>query len=115
MNKSTANIIVMPSPPSLIGRSVEKAKYSQTEKLFFNKGSNKEKDEIMADLSSNFFNEPRVKFITLDMLGLYTSSLKSTESWPYSLDGSHLSLYGSREHALDYLRSTSQDVFFGLF
>ena len=97
-DETMARIIIMPSPPMLLVGSVNKFIYSDKKNLILDSRSENLAEEFhrkIFDLEPIFY---RVKFVNRSiLLGDYFNSYGALtdESLPYSLDGAHISIYGS--------------------
>lgn len=115
LSESAAKIVVMPSPVPLRRTNVERAVYGLGEFLEIESERFAEIQKLERKLIRYFADDSRVTFIDrADLFGNFFSSsgILTADELPYSLDGSHISIYGSLAAWDNFSSSTNSERFF---
>lgn len=107
---SSADILIMAAPEPFLRGSVEQAVFfGDGEQLIEEEGRDTLNDELHAAFIALADAEPRVHFIDREMLFGDDIAL-SDEGLPYSLDGGHISIYGSLAAARHFIDHGGEDI-----
>jgi len=96
--ESSADIIIMPSPPAINRNDVERLAMGMERDLRIDQERQDNIQKFEDGTQERYSRNDRVKVISKsDLFGDYFDSkgLLTDEGFPYSLDGSHISIYGS--------------------
>jgi len=102
---TSLKIIIMPQPPALTRSSVMRAAYTQGGRLEYSTGefSVSKINQTLRNLANESDN---ILFIERSMLFKHSSKAEgiyTKQALPYSLDGGHISIYGSQEAADNFI------------
>lgn len=99
---STTQFSVIDIPPQFHRDSVENAVYSKAVTLVPNDSANELGKRFWANMQGRFSDQDNVHLIGQDEIYYNaTGDFKSDEGFPFSLDGSHISVYGAKQIYLE--------------
>ena len=102
LDKTQANIIIMPSPPSVTNNSIDRSLFTGHVMLLSDKKKQDLINKFQARMKTLASSNTRIKLLEADMLfGNYFNSngMLTIDNLPYGLDGAHISIYGSLSSA----------------
>ncbi|QQA42602.1 acyltransferase family protein [Pelagovum pacificum] len=103
--ESDARVVIMPSPPAVERNSIERLVYTGNGQIIRDQARDSEAESFQSRIAEHYSDEPRVRSISQSDL-FPNGRLQDVENGlPYSLDGSHISIYGSRQIASEFLEA----------
>lgn len=96
IHNSETRVVLLDTPPLFERISVERSIFEKGQRLIRNTSSEEASNRLWNFLKSMYAQNEQVLFVSKDDLGFFKNgSAKTKDGYPYSLDGSHISIYGS--------------------